>query len=47
MTAPWSLDDQFVKAVHTALKRLRRERELGQHQLTDLAAVKERCRQHD
>ncbi|MBU1878632.1 MAG: hypothetical protein KJ734_06760 [Chloroflexi bacterium] len=43
--APWSLDDQFVKAVHTALKQLRRERELGEHLLTRLTAVEERRRQ--
>ncbi len=35
----WSLDEQFVKAVHTALKLLRRERELGQHALAELTVT--------
>jgi hypothetical protein len=44
--ALWSPDAQFVKAVHTALKQLNREHELGEHPLTGLAAVEERRRQH-
>ncbi len=39
--ASWSLDEAFVKAVHTALKLLHRERELGQHPLAKLVVVDE------
>lgn len=41
----WSLDAEFVKQVHTALKRLHREHELSQHPLTGLAVVEARRRQ--
>ena len=42
---PWRFDSRFVKAVHTVLKRLRRQGDLGHHPLTGLAAVAERRRQ--
>ena len=42
----WSLDEQFVKVVHTALKQLHRERKLGQHALAGLAAVEEQRRRN-
>jgi hypothetical protein len=42
----WSLDEQFVKAIHTALKQLHRERKLGQHALAGLAAVEEQRRRN-
>ncbi len=41
----WVLDTRFVKAVHTALKRVRREGELGHHPLARLAVVAERRHQ--
>jgi len=44
--ASWSLDAQFVKVVHTALKQLRHERELGNHPLCALTAVEEQRCQH-
>lgn len=44
---PWSLDEQFVKAVHATLKRVRRERELGRHPLAGLSLVEELRLQHD
>lgn len=41
----WRFDNRFVEAVHTALKRLRRQGDLGHHPLTRLATVVERLRQ--
>lgn len=41
-----SLDSEFIKAVHLALKRYRREKELGQHPLTTLTITEEIRRQH-
>jgi hypothetical protein len=46
MPTHWSLDAQFVKAVHTALKRLHRDQELSLHPLTQLAEVESRCRRN-
>ncbi len=37
----WSLDSEFIRAVHLALKRYNRARELAQHPLTTLAVVEE------
>jgi len=37
----WSFDGDFVKAVHLALKRYHKERELGRHPLTSLMVVEE------
>ncbi len=45
MRRRWALDAQFVKAVHTALKRLRREEDLGRHPLVELTVAAERRRQ--
>ncbi len=42
----WSLDSEFIKAVHLALKRFRREKELGQHPLTALTVTEEIRHQH-
>ncbi len=39
--ASWSLDAHFTQTVHTALKRLHRDRDLGRHPLVELTAVGE------
>ena len=39
--ASWSLDERLVKAVHSALKLLHRERELGEHALAELTVTDE------
>lgn len=42
-----TLDGEFIKAVHLALKRYNRDKELADHPLTRLTIVEEIRRQHD